>query len=573
MFTSIRNWMMDFESEYKLKSSISLQIALLLLLYPLWALAQQDDVSARLDRNQIIIGETVTLSIELQGNSNRLAPDLTVLNEKFSILNRSTQSQISIVNGQQQTSTRIDIILEPQEVGDLLIPRLTVGNQQTDAIALSVKPAPEISSDNAGHSTPDVFLEVEITPENPYVQSQVNILVRLLIGVQLNEASLSEPELKDAEVRKLGDDVQYSAERSGRRYQVIERRYAVFPQRSGTFEIPPVVLSARISTGNTSRFFSRSNGRRITRSSEALQIDVKPVPANYTGVDWLPVRELQLREIGFDQSAQYRVGEPLTRTIELTAQGLTDAALPDINMNSPDGARVYADKPIAETREQEQWVLGRRTIKQAIVPTTTGTLLLPEINLDWWDTKSNQQRQSIIPAKSITILPALDEDNQPLPLPVQTSDLNGSSEFNARLSETIPTVSTPGIWPYLSAALAILWLMSTALWWRERNAKRQVQAVEQRFQESREISIVAARKACEKSCRENRPNETVTALIGWAHALSPNTSINNLGEVIANIDASPELRQALQKLENACYGRFLIFARLVVTLDWHQYLL
>ncbi len=533
------------------KPAFSLWLLLLLLCYPVLLVAQQGTLSARLDRTQIVLGETVNLTIEMQGSAGGLSPNLSELSAQFEVINSSSQTQMSISNGQQQSVSQLLVVLEPKQAGVLTIPPISVGTQQTPALQLNVQPAPEPPAASAAAEAPDVYLEVEVDPETTYVQAQVTMLVRLLIGVPLNEASLTEPAPADSEVQKLGDDVRYEAQRQGRRYQVIERRYAIFPQQSGRLEIAPIELSGRVGANNRSSLFgSRSRGRRITRSSDPIELEVLPVPAAYSGDHWVPASALYLRETPLNQTTEYRVGEPLTRTIELAALGLSDIMLPDIETAPPIGARVYADKPVGATGQQDNWVVGQRTIKQAIVPTVAGPLELPEVRLDWWDTKTNQQQRAVLAAVTINVLPALDGGNQPIEPPVVSNLLTPSDVPDIQTTRVVDS----GYWPYLSAGFAALWVLTLMAWWRARQGKQQLRNKKRQDDQQRALTISAARKACKQACRENNASAATQAVIGWARAILNSSSINNIGQVIARLD-NDSLQHALIELETACYGK------------------
>ncbi len=517
-----------------------------LMLYPVLLWAQSQPLTARLDRTQMVLGETVTLRIERQGSAGGLRPDLSVLEGQFEVLNSNTQTQVNISNGQQQAITQLQLVLEPKQAGELTIPPIPVGDQYTPALSLSVQPEPEITDSDV--APPDFVLEMQAEPSTPYVQAQFTVVVRLLYATQINDAALSEPEPSGVIIEKLGEDTQYTAQRAGRRYNVVERRYAMFAQRSGRLEIAPVQLSGRVGGSARSSFFNSSAGRRITRRSNALEIDVLPVPAAYTGAEWLPASALQLRESGIDQTFEYRVGEPLTRTIELSALGLADVMLPDIAAPAPDGTRVYADKPVGNSGVQGKQIIGQRTVKQAIVPTTAGTLQLPAIQLDWWDTTSNRQRQASIPASTIEILPALDNGSSsaqgslPLPAPAAVSEAvsNGPIE--------------PGLWPYMSFGFAGLWLLTLLAWWRARHAQRGVPELRTAAAEQQALTIRAARQACREACQDNAPTAAAAALTAWAGAAWDDVGIKHLGQVINALEQT-QWRQALLELERACYRR------------------
>ena len=55
---------------------------------------------------------------------------------------------------------------------------------------------------------------------------------------------LSCPNLQptNLQLNAWGEDTNYVQERAGRRYRVVERRFAMFPRESGALEIPPASL-------------------------------------------------------------------------------------------------------------------------------------------------------------------------------------------------------------------------------------------------------------------------------------------------------------------------------------------
>jgi len=194
-------------------------------------------------------------------------------------------------------------------------------------------------------------------------------------------------------------------------------------------------------------------------------------------------------------------------------------------------------------------VIGQRTIKQAIVPTVAGPLKLPEIRLKWWDTSNNQQRESIVPAVIIDVLPALDGANLPIQVPPSEDQL---APVNLSQPSTT-TVVRQGYWPYLSAAFAALWLLTLVGWWRARQVSQQQRQQQQQRDEQQALSLGAARKACQKACQDNVAPMAMTAIITWAKVTLKDKSINNLGQVIAKLD-DVALKQALLDLQMVCYG-------------------
>ena len=93
--------------------------------------------------------------------------------------------------------------------------------------------------------------------------------MRLFFSADLTNGALEDPQLAGADVRRLGNEINYQAERGGRRYNVIERRYALTPQREGHLEIPPVAFQGdMVNMADPDAFFG--NGTPVSASSPTV---------------------------------------------------------------------------------------------------------------------------------------------------------------------------------------------------------------------------------------------------------------------------------------------------------------
>ncbi len=377
---------------------------------------------AELDRNRIVEGETINFTLTVPGDVDG-EPDFTPLEQDFDILDRAQSNHTSIVNGRMSSQRVWRLVLAPKTRGLLTVPPIPVGRLQSlPPGGLKVLPA---GSQDAGTESPPVFIEVEATPESPFVQGQLVYKVRILHRVKLREGTLSDPGVQGALLERLGEDTSYRAFRNGHNYNVIERRYAVFPQQSGRLVIEGPVLSASVAVNNqrrrglSQRFFGRDpfadfpdiggffqETQPVRVRGKRLEVDVKPQPAGATGV-WLPAQSLTLTESWTPETGEFRVGEPVTRTLTLEARGLSDAQLPDLEMPSVDGLKIYPDQPQAEQNLVEGTLQATKRIKAALVPTRPGRFDLPEIRVNWWDTDTDQAQTAVVPARNIEVLPVV----------------------------------------------------------------------------------------------------------------------------------------------------------------------
>jgi hypothetical protein len=421
-------------------------------------------VQAELDRNRITKGETVTLTILTDNPRQNLDTDFSTLEQDFQILDRRSETQLSIVNGRQTAVVRLLLTLEPKVEGKFVIPPLKFGSDSTQAISVQVDPAPELEPG----SQPPVFIEVEITPvDGPYfVHAQLGLIVRVFYQQNLTEAAISQPEPSPAAVRLL-QETPYQAERGGERYRVLERNYAVFPERSGELAIPPMQLTGRLVERRTSSVWQPAvRGRRVRVESEALQLLIEPKPVEFSGAQWQPARDYRLTQ-QVSSGDILRVGEPVTRTVIIDAIGLEENMIVEPAWPELAGARIYPDQPQGITRDDGQWVLGHKEFRYAVVPEQEGELVLPELKVEWWDTQNNQARTVVLDAHTVFVQPSA-----LVPPPAQTVVPTGTAMEGMVSSNGSGARGEPAYWRWLALLFASLWLLTLLIAWKMTGRKR-----------------------------------------------------------------------------------------------------
>ncbi len=412
-----------------LQRAVAALLALMLLLLAGHANAS---VRAWFDRSSISMGETVTLNVE---SSDTGEPDFSVLEKDFRITGRSTNSQIQIINGAMARTNLSAVALEPLHEGVIEVPPISVGNDMTPPLSLTVSAMPRGSA-AAGD---DVFLEVEVDTHSPYVQQQLSYTVRLFYAVQLLEGNLDEPTGDGVQVRRIGDDVNYSRQVGSRRYNVVERRYAV--ARYGAF---------------------LGQGTPLTTGSEAIELDVRATPSG-APMPWVPAQSLRLSDDAARLPAQAKVGDALELTLSVEASGLSAEQIPELTLPKIDGAEVYPDQETRETGEVDGRLLGKRTRKFAIVPLREGALKLPERSLSWWNLATDQAQRSTLPARSLEISPAAG-GTTPAP-----SAPNVEYPVGVDVAAAVPSSRQLRVWQGLTLFFAVAWLATLAAWyWRRR---------------------------------------------------------------------------------------------------------
>jgi hypothetical protein len=417
------------------------------------------DAAARafLDRSSVTLGETVTLNIELDRMSG-VQPDLSPLEQNFRLLGTSSSSQLQMINGQQTARQLWAVALEPLREGVIGIPALDIGGSSTEPLTLTVLPAPQGASGGAGD---DVFLEVEAQPLDPYVQQQVRYTVRLHYAVNLAEGQLEEPQVDGARLQRLGSDTRFQKRVADRRYEVVERRYALVPERSGALEISAPRFRGAAVDLRGGGFFN--GGRRLQANGDAVTLNVRGKPAA-APEPWLPALSLSLDDESGSLDGPLRVGEPFTLSLRLAARGLAADQLPELELPAIAGAQVYPDLESSQTGESGEWLAGERVRRFAVVPQQAGVLEIPPIQIGWWNTASDRAEQAQIAGRRLTIEGAAAE------LPGSAQSVSGPNASVARV-DADPGALDAFPWKWVSLLFAGLWLATLTQLLRSRAAR------------------------------------------------------------------------------------------------------
>jgi len=429
-------------------------------------------VTVTTDRDTVVLNETFQLVFTVQGEQTG-EPDFSPLNQDFQLLGTSSSSQISMINGNTTQSKTYTLRLAPRHAGDLAIPPIIFGNDQSAPNRMQVTENKTAVPDAPGAE--DVLkITAGVDVANPYVQQQVLLTVKIYRRINWQQAALSELDAggNDLLIQRLGEDKHYRTTQDGKNWEVIERRFALFPQHSGELEINPFTLSAAVvderqSRGRSSndpfdRFFSRRPTVQKTARSDAIRLQVKPVAESL--LPWLAARDLRLQENWSEDTDQLRVGASVTRTIAIIADGVSVGQLPPLKPASVAGIKRYPDQPQTNEQASSQGLLSTSSQKFALIPTRAGEFEIPPLEIDWWNISADRMETALLPGRTIKVSGAAVAAVQPTP-PAQ--------EEQAPKPENKPTAALPkpddSLDRWLLASngiLLLLWLVTLFAWWR-----------------------------------------------------------------------------------------------------------
>jgi hypothetical protein len=495
-------------------------------------------LTASVDRSVIDSNETLQLVIRYDGQVMTGQPDFSPLENDFEILSNNRQQQYSWVNGQSESYTDWTMVLIPKRTGLLLIPSLNFKKEVSNAVEIRVRSA----SAAAGAGKQPIYTETLVDKESVYIQEQLVLTHRLYTSVQLSDLSLSDLNVPDVIMQKLGDN-QFQKIINGRNYLIVEVKYALFPQVSGKLVIPALRFGAYESNGRSQFGGFTNRGTRIFRSTQSKTVDVMVRPAHIAADQWMPSSEVQLAEQWSTDLNNLTVGEPVTRAIAISAKGLTGAQITPIQIIESDDYKIYPDQPQLQEQVKGSTIIGTRTETLAMVPGRAGEITFPAIDVRWWDTVNQRMQTASLAAKTVQVSPSTAVTVNPAASqsqPMETLAVGASEK---------PT--EPSLLTNLSLALNALLIAALAMVLLKRPRSGSSGRTSTEPATPALLSLKQKLKAIEIQAHKNNLMSMRDAILVWGRQLfaeTPPTTLKDLSLLLDDVELQHQFKQLDRQL-------------------------
>ncbi|WP_076408790.1 BatD family protein [Shewanella sp. UCD-KL12] len=528
----------------------------LLFSFPTFAITS---LETSIDRNPAVEGEYLVLTINADDDIKTSKLDTSALLKDFIVGRTSVSRSTQIVNFDSKKMTRWQVLLAPKHTGNITIPALTIDGVSSKPITLNV-----VTSGSQPEQMKNLFIRTSLSTDEAYVGQLITYKVKLFLAVDLQRGVLSAPTLEGALIKQLGEDVDTTEIFNGRRYRVIERTYGVIADLPGELTIDGTGFSGDVLVQGSRRggMFSFNESRPMEAKAAKSILHINPIPNEYHG-EWLVSDLVALNEEWPEETQEYRVGDPITRTIMLLASNTDETSLPEFTIPTPDGLKTYPEKPLRKTFLRDKQLVSQITQTLAIVPTQPGTYTLPAIKVPWWNPHTKRQEEASLPARSIEVLGSSAQE-------VNLPQMNIESHSG----------SASQYWIWLSFIFATLWLITLfqlirisqrtkKLVMAESEAmassgpsdspRHEAQKQRAKTQSHQSLSSLAL---LESACNEQEPGKVLTALqVYFSEQYTKPMSLSDIAAL------STDLNAAISQLQVGA------FSKEKAPLDYHKLLI
>ncbi len=479
------------------------------------------------------LNDQLTVTFQLRDAQSSREPDFSPLQASFDILANQKSMQTRNINGVKDSHYEWHLTLSPKRYGKLTIPTISIGAASTEAISIEVAEARDIAD-----SISNLFMTLSADKQSVYVQEQVLITIKLFSKLNWQNKELQPFTLDDALYEAVSEN-EYISEISGVQHLVYELTLAIYPQKSGALVIPSLQFLVRLRSQRRSTF-SFNNGPLQRVNSTPLNIKVKTAPSLPNTTTWLPAKTLTLEQHWSHNTQTLVAGEPITRTITINADGLSKAQLPPIEFLEHADINSYKDKEQTDEQRSNKGIISQRIETVAMVPNKAGKIILPPVELSWWNTKTNKAEVATIPEQQLTVAMPLNATPIVMATPPELQSMavnNTAHETTGFMKGLIISQIITGL---LLAVLLYLYL------------KKQPSRAEDIQQAAHTKTVQTNLTRALKRAAEQQDFPSLRKyLLLWAEA-NWNTTINSLDE-ITQYTNDPDLENAIKVIDRNIY--------------------
>lgn len=386
--------------------------------------------------------------------------------------------------------------------------------------------------------TTRVIARARIVTPQPIVAGQQ---ARLEIEILTTTWFLRAPEMPNLDLPNAAVTLEeqgvsnMNTEIGGVKWFGLTRTYLVTPNDGGDIRIPPIEITT---------YPGLAKGVMKARTA-ALVLPVKAIPRPPGTENALASTRLAITQHVTPAPAHLRVGDVITRTVTISADGTHGMFLPPITFRSTTGLAMYPKVPdVQELSDTRMGFLGsRRTDSATYVVMHEGEYELPAVEVIWWNTRIGRLEKASAPPVKFSALPnPAYKPEFGLPVEPETEVLPPNPAFD--------WVRTAGI-----AALTLVVLFTA--WITGRVSLRLGRAVSQRltaWRNRRHASEAFAFRRVLQACRTDRAAVCHDALRLWLERFHLNGAYIGL-DALRHAANDPELDIQIAALEVKLFAR------------------
>ncbi len=368
--------------------------------------AAEVTVRATLDPPQVHVGESATLSVDVDGAQSAAPPAIGRV-DGLGIRYIGPSTRLSLVNGRMAASTSHRFSVTAAKPGSFAIGPISVDvdgkTHDAGSVTLQALPAGAPGQPAAAAGS-QLRLVLAAAKSEVYLGERLPLTLTLYVGAA-RVADLQYPAIPGDgfALEKLPEPTQGREQTPQGTFQLVRFATALTALRSGPLTVGPatMALSQIVRGRGSDAFFQDFFGetrRPLELQSEALTLSVLPLPE----ADRPPDFSGAVGRFTFDVKAAPReltAGDPVTITATIAGDGDLERLTPPAFV-AGDTLRVY---PVQASPAAKAGRGSQKTFEQVVIPQQAGAVTLPELRFSYFDAEARAYRTVAAPPIALTV--------------------------------------------------------------------------------------------------------------------------------------------------------------------------
>jgi hypothetical protein len=386
-------------------------ILLSLFLCCVVAATRAASITAALDRDSVMVGESIGLSLKFDQRPDRMPnfPRVAGLDIQFT----GQGNQITIVNGRQDVTFSLNYVITPSKEGRYTIPavKASVAGSIVSTAPLSLTVT---KGEAEGAANRYAFLKLTVPKNEIYVGEVMPIEVQLYYATRAEGQQRPSLASEGFVINKQADPTNFRTQIGNQIYQGHSFKMTVSAVKEGELTLGPAETSLTLLLAQQSRndffpdFFGSYVRRPVELKSDSYKIRVLPLPPNsppgFSGAvgTFTMTADASPRNI--------TAGDPITLKIAISGRGnLDNLKLPQFNWPSfkfyPPNSAVASSDPLG--------IQGTKSFEQVVSPEDSTVKEIPALQFAFFDPAQKAYRTLKQAAVPIEVKPGTNQQAQP----------------------------------------------------------------------------------------------------------------------------------------------------------------
>ncbi|MBR8534964.1 BatD family protein [Carboxylicivirga sediminis] len=247
----------------------------------------------------------------------------------------------------------------------------------------------------------NVYTRVSVSPRSVYVGQPSRYSVKIYTDTWFTDGAEFAPfNQGDAFVVPAANQV--GSERiNGKTYSYVEHNYWIYPYNEGELELPQQKVVVHSPAPGQ---FKALPQVKITASKT---LNVIANPPNVDADNWVVAQSMSRKDTWSRPVKTIKVGEVLERTVDIQAFGTMAAFMPSLDWGTAEGISIYPQTAnlTTETPDRTSAIIAREKQTVAYLFEKQGVVIIPAVNLGYWNVKQHRWIDRSLPAIQVEVLP------------------------------------------------------------------------------------------------------------------------------------------------------------------------